>query len=201
MLKKIIHKQINDLIFAEYNPRQLSDTQYKHLKDSISRFGLVDPIIINKNKDRKGIIIGGHQRVKVARTMGIKEVPCVEIDLVYDKERELNVRLNKNTGSWDYDVMANTFDIDELIEFGFEEKELVGNEKEEVIEPEIEITEELFEAHNYILLYFDNELDWQTAQDVFDLKVVERKNKIAKNYKDTGLGRVIKGKDVLKKLL
>ena len=201
MLKKIIHKQINDLIFAEYNPRKLSDTQYKHLKDSISRFGLVDPIIINKNKDRKGIIIGGHQRVKVARTMGIKEVPCVEIDLVYDKERELNVRLNKNTGSWDYDVMANTFDIDELIEFGFEEKELVGNEKEEVIEPEIEITEELFEAHNYILLYFDNELDWQTAQDVFDLKVVERKNKIAKNYKDTGLGRVIKGKDVLKKLL
>lgn len=201
MLNNIIQKPIDSLIFAEYNPRQLSDTQYKHLKDSISRFGLVDPIIINKNKDRKGIIIGGHQRVKVARTMGIKEVPCVEIDLVYDKERELNVRLNKNTGSWDYDVMANTFDIDELIEFGFEEKELVGNEKEEVIEPEIEITEELFEAHNYILLYFDNELDWQTAQDVFDLKVVERKNKIAKNYKDTGLGRVIKGKDVLKKLL
>ena len=51
MLKKIIQKPIDDLIFAEYNPRQLSDDQYKHLKDSISRFGLVDPIIINKNKD------------------------------------------------------------------------------------------------------------------------------------------------------
>ena len=124
MLKKIIHKQIDDLIFAEYNPRQLSDDQYKHLKDSISRFGLVDPIIINKNKDRKDIIIGGHQRVKVARTMGIDEVPCVEIDLTYDKEKELNVRLNKNTGSWDYDVLANTFDIDELIDWGFDEKEL-----------------------------------------------------------------------------
>ena len=126
MLKKIIHKQINDLIFAEYNPRQLSDDQYKHLKDSISRFGLVDPIIINKNKDRKGIIIGGHQRVKVARTMGIKEVPCVEIDLVYDKERELNVRLNKNVGSWDYDILANTFDMEELKDWGFDENQLAG---------------------------------------------------------------------------
>ena len=201
MLKNIIQKPIDDLIFAEYNPRQLSDKQYKNLKDSISRFGLVDPIIVNKNKDRKNIIIGGHQRIKVARTMGISEVPCLYIDLPYEKERELNVRLNKNTGEWDFDILANTFDIDELIEFGFEEKELVGKDKDEVIEPEIEIGEELFEAHNYILLYFDNELDWQTAQDVFDLKVVERKNKVAKNYKDTGLGRVIKGKDVLKKLL
>ncbi len=124
MLNKITQKQIDDLIFAEYNPRQLSDEQYKQLKDSISRFGLVDPIIVNKNKDRKGIIIGGHQRVKVAKTMGIEKVPCVEIDLTYDKERELNVRLNKNTGSWDFDVLANTFDIDELLDWGFDEKEL-----------------------------------------------------------------------------
>ena len=198
MLKNIIQKPIDDLTFAEYNPRQLSDDKYKHLKDSISRFGLVDPIIINKNKDRKDIIIGGHQRVKVARTMGIDEVPCVEIDLTYDKEKELNVRLNKNTGSWDFDILANTFDIDELIDFGFDEKELVGNEKEEVIEPEIEITEELFESHNYIMLYFDNELDWQTAKDVFELKTVKRKNQ---RIGDKGLGRVVKGKDILKKLL
>ena len=198
MLKNIIQKPIDDLIFAEYNPRQLSDDQYKHLKDSISRFGLVDPIIINKNKDRKNTIIGGHQRVKVARTMGIDKVPCVEIDLTYDKEKELNVRLNKNTGSWDFDILANTFDIDELIDFGFDEKELVGNEKEEVIEPEIEITEELFESHNYIMLYFDNELDWQTAKDVFELKTVKRKNQ---RIGDKGLGRVVKGKDILKKLL
>ena len=126
MLKKIIQKPIDSLIFAEYNPRQLSDDQYKHLKDSISRFGLVDPIIINKNKDRKDIIIGGHQRVKVARTMGIDEVPCVEIDLTYDKEKELNVRLNKNTGGWDYDILANLFEMEELKDWGFDENQLAG---------------------------------------------------------------------------
>ena len=123
-IKKIVKRNIDDLIFAEYNPRQLSKEQFKYLKDSISRFGLVDPIIINKNKDRKNIIIGGHQRTKVAKAMGIKDVPCLEIDLTYDKERELNVRLNKNTGDWDYDLLANNFDIEELHDWGFDEKDL-----------------------------------------------------------------------------
>ena len=122
--QNIVNKDINDLIFAEYNPRQLSKDQFKYLKDSIHRFGLVDPIIINKNKDRKNIIIGGHQRTKVAKAMGIKEIPCLEIDLAYDKERELNVRLNKNTGDWDYDLLANNFDIEELNDWGFDDSEL-----------------------------------------------------------------------------
>ena len=122
--QNIVNKDINDLIFAEYNPRQLSKDQFKYLKDSIHRFGLVDPIIINKNKDRKNIIIGGHQRTKVAKAMGIKEIPCLEIDLTYDKERELNVRLNKNTGDWDYDLLANNFDIEELNDWGFDDSEL-----------------------------------------------------------------------------
>ena len=124
MEHKIVQKDINSLIFAEYNPRQLTKDQYQNLKDSISRFGLVDPIIVNSNKDRKNIIVGGHQRVKVAKDMDIEFVPVIEVDLSYDKERELNVRLNKNTGEWDMDVLANMFDMDELIDWGFNEKEL-----------------------------------------------------------------------------
>ena len=117
-------KNIDTLIFAEYNPRQLTAEQYQQLKDSISRFGLVDPIIVNINEDRKNIIVGGHQRVKVAKKMGIEEVPCVFVNLTYDKERELNVRLNKNTGGWDFDVLADNFDINELIDWGFSNEEL-----------------------------------------------------------------------------
>ena len=124
--KNIVIKDIDDLKFADYNPRQLTEQQYKHLKDSISRFGLVDPIIINKNKDRKNTIIGGHQRTRVAKTMGITEIPCVEVDLDIDRERELNIRLNKNTGGWNYDMLADLFDMKDLMEFGFNEKSLVG---------------------------------------------------------------------------
>ena len=125
MEHKIIHRDINSLIFAEYNPRQLTKDQYQNLKDSISRFGLVDPIIVNKNKERKNIIIGGHQRVKVAKDMEIDFVPVLEVDLTYEKERELNIRLNRNTGEWDMDNLANFFDMDELMEWGFEEDELI----------------------------------------------------------------------------
>tara|TARA_R100001082_G_scaffold110573_2_gene90887 strand:- start:246 stop:830 length:585 start_codon:yes stop_codon:yes gene_type:complete len=124
MEHKLVQRDIDSLIFAEYNPRQLTKEQYKHLKDSIDRFGLVDPILVNKNKDRKNIIIGGHQRVKVAKDMNIKEVPVLELDLTYERERELNVRLNRNTGEWDMDSLANFFEVDELVDWGFNEDDL-----------------------------------------------------------------------------
>ena len=133
MEHKIIHRDINSLIFAEYNPRQLTKDQYQHLKDSISRFGLVDPIIVNKNKERKNIIIGGHQRIRVAKDMDIEFVPVLEIDLTYEKERELNIRLNKNTGEWDMDNLANFFDMEELMEWGFEEDELILPEEDPIL--------------------------------------------------------------------
>ena len=123
---EIVNKNIDTLIFAEYNPRQLTEEQYQQLKDSITRFGLVDPIIVNKNKERKNIIVGGHQRVKVATDMGMEKVPVLEVDLTYEKERELNVRLNKNTGEWNWDELANSFDIAELTNWGFSESQLVG---------------------------------------------------------------------------
>ena len=115
---------INDLIFAEYNPRQLTKEQYKNLKDSIKRFGLVDPVIINKNKERKNIVIGGHQRLKIAKDLKIEKIPCVELDLTIDQEKELNVRLNKNTGEWDWDALGNYFDVESLIDWGFTNEEL-----------------------------------------------------------------------------
>ena len=126
MEHKIIQRDIDSLIFAEYNPRQLTKDQHQHLKDSIQRFGLVDPILVNKHKDRKDIIIGGHQRVRVAKDLDIDKVPCIELSLTYEKERELNVRLNKNTGEWNWDELANSFDIAELTEWGFNESQLVG---------------------------------------------------------------------------
>ena len=126
MEHKIIQRDIDSLIFAEYNPRQLTKDQHQHLKDSIQRFGLVDPILVNKHKDRKDIIIGGHQRVRVAKDLDIDKVPCIELSLTYEKERELNVRLNKNSGSWDYDVLANMFEMEELQDWGFDESQLAG---------------------------------------------------------------------------
>ena len=119
-----------DIIMAEYNPRQLTKDQYSQLKDSLTRFGLVDPLIINKHKDRKNILVGGHQRLRVATELGLDKIPCVEVDLPLDKEKELNIRLNKNVGEWDYDSLANHFDVGELTEWGFSNDELQFYEDE-----------------------------------------------------------------------
>ena len=131
---EIVNKSISELIEAEYNPRRLTKDQYKQLKDSLLRFGVVDPVLVNINEDRKNIIIGGHQRTRVWSDLGNDSIPCVELDLSLEQEKELNVRLNKNTGEFDFDMLANYFNEDELIEWGFDEEELDLNFDDE--EPE-----------------------------------------------------------------
>ena len=183
MIKDIIEKPINDLIFADYNPRQLSEDEYKNLKESIEKFGLVDPIIINKNKKRENIIIGGHQRVKVARTMNIKKVPCVELDLTLEQERELNIRLNKNTGTWDWDILANMFDVDELLEWGFKDFELKIDYKETLDkmaewEGMPEFDNENLEAFKQIRVSFKDEDSIKAFAKLVGQKITEKTKNI-----------------------
>ena len=118
---KIENRLIADLKPAEYNPRQISTKQYKDLKESIKKFSLVDPIIINKNGN---VVIGGHQRLKICKELKHIDIDCVVLDLTKEDERELNIRLNKSGGEWDFDILANQFDIEELKDWGFKEIEL-----------------------------------------------------------------------------
>ena len=117
---KIESKLVLDLKPATYNPRQISTKQYKDLKVSIKKFGLVDPIIINKDNT----VIGGHQRLKICKELKYIDIECVVLDLSKEEERELNIRLNKNTGDFDMDILANEFDIDELVDWGFKHIDL-----------------------------------------------------------------------------
>ena len=120
---KIESKLVKDLNPASYNPRQISSKQYKDLKESVKKFGLVDPIIVNKDNT----VIGGHQRLKVCKELKYVEVECVMLDLSKEEERELNIRLNKNTGDFDMDILANEFDIEELTDWGFKHIDLDVN--------------------------------------------------------------------------
>ena len=117
---KIKQRKIADLKPAEYNPRQLTDKQYKQLKKSLKTFGCVEPVVVNSNPMRTDIIIGGHQRCKVWADLGNDTIPTVEIELDEAQEMELNVRLNKNTGEFDFDMLANYFDSETLKDWGFE---------------------------------------------------------------------------------
>jgi len=123
---KITLVNINSLNPAEYNPRQISNKQYEDLKASMEKFGCVDPIIININPDRQNVVVGGHQRLRILRELGAEKVPTVSVSLSQEDERELNVRLNKNGGEWDMDLLSN-FDVVDLKEWGFKDIELGFN--------------------------------------------------------------------------
>lgn len=118
------HVPIKDLQPSEYNPRTWDEAAIAHLTESIKKFGMVDPLIVNNAPKRKNVVIGGHFRLKVARDMGMAEVPVVYVNIPDgEKEKELNLRLNKNLGSWDPELLKS-FNTDLLLEAGFEPDDL-----------------------------------------------------------------------------
>ena len=123
---KITLIKIDSLKPSLYNPRQITGKQYEDLKKSIDKFGLCKPIVININPERLYNVIGGHQRLQILREMGAEKVPTVSVNLSEEDEKELNVRLNKNGGQWDIDLLSN-FDIVDLKEWGFKDIELGFN--------------------------------------------------------------------------
>lgn len=121
---KIQTVNINDLKATEYNPRKWSEGAIEQLKESINKYGLVDPLIVNGAPNRKNTVIGGHFRLKVAKNLGFTEIPVVYIDIPdIDKEKELNIRLNKNLGEWDLELLAK-FDESLLGDIGFTSEEI-----------------------------------------------------------------------------
>lgn len=120
----IVYVPITKLKVADYNPRKHTDEQKNQLKESIKRFGLVDPVICNSAKGREDVLIGGHFRVEAAKELGIENIPAVYVCISdIEKEKELNIRLNKNTGDFDWDLLAK-FDEKMLEGIGFSSEEL-----------------------------------------------------------------------------
>lgn len=126
---QIEKKKVIDLVPADYNPRKdlkPGDKEYEKLKRSIDEFGYVDPLIWNKRTSR---LVGGHQRLKVLKDMGIDEVDVVVVDMDEEKEKALNVALNKISGDWDKDklmllitdLQGEDFDVSLI---GFDPEEL-----------------------------------------------------------------------------
>ena len=116
---KTVSVDIDALRPAEYNPRQANEEQCKQLEESIKRFGLVDPIIVNCAPERHNIIIGGHFRWRIAKKLMFSTVPVVYVNIAdIEREKELNLRLNKNGGAFDADMLAS-FDSGMLSDVGF----------------------------------------------------------------------------------
>jgi len=98
---------------ADYNPRQhlkAGDAAYEKLVRSMEEYGYVQPLVWNK---ATGNLVGGHQRLKILIAQGATEVDVVVVELTPEKEKALNLALNKIQGDWDQQKLAQL--LDELI--------------------------------------------------------------------------------------
>lgn len=99
--------EVNEINPAKYNPRkdlQPGDPEYVKLKKSILEFDMVEPLVWNK---RTGNLVGGHQRLKILKELGIAEVEVSVVDLSEVKEKALNLALNKISGEWDFPILKD----------------------------------------------------------------------------------------------
>ncbi|EKD46541.1 MAG: hypothetical protein ACD_67C00184G0002 [uncultured bacterium] len=131
-------KPLSELNPAPYNPRQISDVQMERLKNSITEFSLVEPIIWNR---QTGHIVGGHQRYMVLKSLGIGHTQVVVVDLSPSREKALNLALNRIHGDWDLAKLKDVIiDIDtgefpiELTGFDYDElKDLIDYQGQQLV--------------------------------------------------------------------
>lgn len=121
---KVEYVPLSSLRHPEHNPRKWTKEGTEQLKESINRYGVVDPLVVNRAPKRNGIIVGGNFRATVLKEMGVEEVPVVYVNISDPKrEQELIIRLNKNQGEFDLELLAE-FDESLLKDIGFSSEEL-----------------------------------------------------------------------------
>lgn len=191
---------ISKLSPAEYNPRTITKDEFEGLKNSLNTFGQQENLIVNKDMT----IISGHQRYSAMKALGWTEVVCNVVDLDKHAEKKLNVIMNSTAISGKYDQLKLDEILEELkLDDDYESLRLNELEQldlsEDIIIGEVEFTEELQEQHNYIVLYFDNSIDWLNLLSIYEPQSVHALTS-KKGFEKKGIGRVVKGPDFLNKL-
>jgi hypothetical protein len=187
-----------DIYANENNPRILKDDKFKKLVQSIKDFPEmleIRPIVVNNEM----MVLGGNMRLKAIEEIGLKEIPIIKAEnLTEEQEREFLIKDNVGFGEWDWDALANDWNPEELNQWGLDVPNIddITETKDIPDVGEVEFSEELLLEHNYIVLYFDNPLDWEVAQGIYGLNQVKSKESAVKCQK-FGIGRVVNGKNFL----
>jgi ParB-like chromosome segregation protein Spo0J len=174
------------------------------LVESLKINGQYRPIVVQKSTK---FVLAGNHLLRAAKILGWDEVDAVVIDV--DDQKALKIVLADNRtadlGDYNTDLLATLLsDLEDFEGTGYsladiEELEAVINKEPQEERPEVEFSIGLRETNNYVILMFDNELDWQAAIDTFQLKTVKAWDS-RKGFSRMGIGRVIKGADVVQRL-
>ena len=200
----IVKMKVSELIPYINNPRN-NENAVDKVASSIKEFGFKNPIVIDKNN----VVVNGHTRLLASKKLGLEEVPVIIADDLSDAQiKAFRIADNKVSeyATWDEELLKIELEQLEDMNFSMSEFDLnleydifneeINDKKDE--EAEIEFTEELLEKHNYVVLYFDNEIDWLQAETLFDIRTVKAKNE---GREMKGIGRVLNGSIALSNIL
>ena len=197
------------------NPRQWTRTDIDQLAKSLTETPELfeaRPIIAVPH-DGKYIILGGNLRDEASKANKAKEVPAIILpaDTPVAKMKEIVIKDNGNFGDWDIDILANEWGDLPLNDWGVKEainveEEVAKAMKEEEVVAQIPFSEVLGEEHNFVVLFFDNEVDWLQAQTLLELEPVKawptkKGGTNSEDFKMVGVGRVLNGAKAIEKIL
>lgn len=201
---KITYKNIKELKPYKKNAKKHPKQQIEQIANSIKEFGFTQPVIIDSNN----CVVAGHGRILGAKKAGLKEVPTVCLEELTEEQikayRLVDNKLNE-TG-WEDKLLKEELDelqrVFDMELFGFE-GDIIEQELE--VEPEVPFTEILNEENNYIVLKFNNKIDWLNAMGLFGIEKVKayptKKDGNKKTFGDrAGVGRVIDGVKALERI-
>jgi len=189
--------------------KRLSEEDLDKLKASILKHGIFVPKFV-WSQDEKYWTMDGHQTKKALTSLHIDgytipDIPIVEIEAedfqdAAEKLLQINSRygkIEKKTGFFDlYDLDLSLLDQVEIPEL----EDLLGDEQPEEA-PEIEFTEELLETHNYIVLYFENEMDWMAVTDMLEIEpTLSLWSRPGTRFIQKGVGRVVNGVTAIERI-
>ena len=204
---KVVDLDVSKLIPYDFNNKEHDKEQVNMIANSIKEFGFNQPLVVDANN----IVVVGHWRLLAAKELWLEKVPCVKLEDLSDEQIKKYRILDNKLNESDWAELNLRKDLAMLDDMNFGDLELSKEDlfpdlflevegKVKGEKPEVEFTEELWEESNYIVLYFDNKIDWINAQSVFDLKPVKALDS-KKGYERIGLGRVIDGTKFIEKIL
>lgn len=204
-MDNIVYKSIKELKPYKKNAKKHPKEQVEQIANSIKEFGFTQPVLIDKNN----CVVAGHGRILGAKKVGLKEVPtlCLD-DLTEEQIKAYRLADNKlNESEWDSGLLKES--LDEIMDldmemFGFSDSDIL--EETEDVEGEVKFTEVLNEENNYIVLKFNNKIDWLNAMGLFGIeKVKALPTKRGGNSKSfgtrEGVGRVLDGQKVIERMM
>ena len=151
------------------------------------------PLILNKDN----VVLGGNMRLQALIKAGINDVPVIHVDWDADKQSEFIIKDNLSYGEWDYDIIANEWDVIKLDDWGFDLN--IGSGDEKKIDGEIKFSNELDYESNYIVLKFNKDIDFLQIESMLGIESTYSKRQNGKPW-NKGRGRVVDGVDAIIKI-